>query len=255
MKHIKSLILLCVAALFVSCSDNNDVAAEPVSVTLNFSHSWEGTEVTSADFNDLKFVNENGETISITRLRYLVSDIVFTHVSGEVTNVEGYNLVDVTNDENLSYTTTNTILPGEYTATIRFGFKDEDNTSDIYQDLNVAVFNVPEMLGGGYHYMQFDGTYLNANSVESAFNYHAIRAFDMTGVDGPTDTSIEINIGSVTVSGNTQINIDMDLAEWFANPNTWDLNTLNTGLMMNYDAQVDMNENGATVFSVSSITE
>ena len=255
MKHIKSLIYVFVAALFISCSSNDDIIAEPVSVTFNFSHSWEGTEVTNADFDELKFIIESGKTISITRLRYLISDIVFTHSSGVVTNVEGYNLVDVTNAENLSYTTTNTILPGEYTATIRFGFKDEDNVSDIYQDLNVAIFNVPEMLSGGYHYMQFDGNFLDAGGNLAPFNYHAIRAFDVNGVEETTDTSIEINIGSVTVSGNTQINIDMDLAEWFANPNTWDLNTLNTGLMMNYDAQIDMNENGATVFSVTSITE
>ena len=42
----------------------------------------------------------------------------------------------------------------------------------------------------------------------------------------------------------------MNLAEWFKNPKTWDLNLLNTGLMGNYDAQRKMNENGQSVFSV-----
>ena len=78
MRNINSLSILLITTLFLGCSSNNDVVAEPTSVTFNFSHSWEDAEVTSADFNDLKFVNENGETLSITRLRYVISDIVFT---------------------------------------------------------------------------------------------------------------------------------------------------------------------------------
>jgi hypothetical protein len=42
----------------------------------------------------------------------------------------------------------------------------------------------------------------------------------------------------------------MNLAEWFKNPNTWDLNEFNTGLMGNYNAQKIMNENGQSVFSI-----
>ena len=58
-----------------------------------------------------------------------------------------------------SYTSKN-ILPGEYTrVTFRFGFSENNNIDGAYTDLNTADFNVPEFLGGGYHYMQFDGKY------------------------------------------------------------------------------------------------
>ena len=158
-----------------SCSENNDVSLDPVSITLNFSHAWGEDEVTSLDFNDIKFTNENGELLSIEGLRYLISEITLTHVSGEVTTLNEYNLVNVSTNENLSYTTTASILPGDYSnISFRFGFSNANNTDGTYQDLNTANFNVPGMLGGGYHYMQFDGKYIDNTSAESSFNYHAI---------------------------------------------------------------------------------
>lgn len=252
------LFFLFLILTFTSCSNDNDVVVNPVSITFNFSHTWQDTSVTSADFNDIKFTNENGQELSIERLRYVISDIVLTHSSGAAITLKEYNLVDVTNDENLSFTTSASILPGEYTSvTFRFGFSDDDNTDGAYADLNTANFNVPSMLGGGYHYMQFDGKYLDTNNNEAPFNYHAIRAVDNTDPNNLTfqDTSFSVSLGSVSVGNNTQINVEADLYEWFSNPNTWDLNVLNTVLMPNFDAQVLMSQNGANVFSLVNITQ
>lgn len=254
----KFLIIFCLTFLISSCSEDNDISLEPVSITLNFSHAWQDTEITNADFNDIKFTNENGEQLSIERLRYLISDIQLTHESGVIITLNVYNLVDVTNNENLSFTTTASILPGNYTSVaFRFGFSNDDNIDGAYQDLNTANFNVPGMLGGGYHYMQFDGKYLDSNNAEAPFNYHAIRAVDTTDPNNLVfqDTSFQVNIGAVTVQSNTQINVQMNLYEWFSSPNVWDLNVLNTVLMPDFDAQVLMNQNGANVFSLVSITQ
>jgi hypothetical protein len=47
----------------------------------------------------------------------------------------------------------------------------------------------------------------------------------------------------------------MNIAEWFKNPNTWDLNELNTVLMPNFEAQKMMSENGRSVFSLGDINQ
>ena len=47
----------------------------------------------------------------------------------------------------------------------------------------------------------------------------------------------------------------MNIAEWFKNPNTWDLNVLNNMLMPNFDAQVSIFENGQNVFSLKSVKQ
>ena len=48
---------------------------------------------------------------------------------------------------------------GDYKLSFVFGFTDTENVDGGYPDLNTASFNVPAMLGGGYHFMQFDGKY------------------------------------------------------------------------------------------------
>lgn len=250
------LAIICLAFVLSSCSEDNDISLEPVAITLNFSHSWDGIEITNADFNELKFTNENEQDLSIERLRYLISEISLTHESGVVTVLDEYNLVDLTNTEGLSFTTSKTILPGDYTSiTFRFGFSNEYNIDGAYPDLNTANFNVPNALGGGYHFMQFDGKYRDITSVEAPFNYHVISAIDPTNTNDPKDTSFSLNIGAATIVGNTNIQIEMDVSEWFKNPTIWNLNEYDVNLMGNYDVQLLMNQNGSSVFSLVSITQ
>ena len=47
----------------------------------------------------------------------------------------------------------------------------------------------------------------------------------------------------------------MNIAEWFKNPNTWDLNQLNTVLMPNFEAQKLISANGKSVFSLGDILQ
>jgi len=250
------LAIICLAFVLSSCSEDNDISLEPVAITLNFSHSWDGIEITNADFNELKFTNENEQDLSIERLRYLISEISLTHESGVVTVLDEYNLVDLTNTEGLSFTTSKTILPGDYTSiTFRFGFSNEYNIDGAYPDLNTANFNVPNALGGGYHFMQFDGKYRDITSVEAPFNYHVISAIDPSNTNDPKDTSFSLNIGAATIGGNTNIQIEMDVSEWFKNPTIWNLNEYDVNLMGNYDVQLLMNQNGSSVFSLVSITQ
>ncbi|MDG1509770.1 MAG: hypothetical protein P8Q53_08345 [Flavobacteriaceae bacterium] len=252
----KILAIICLAFVLSSCSEDNDISLNPVAITLNFSHSWDGIEITNADFNELKFTNENEQDLSIERLRYLISEISLTHESGVVTVLDEYNLVDLTNTKGLSFTTSETILPGDYTSvSFRFGFSNEYNIDGAYQDLNTTNFNVPAALGGGYHFMQFDGKYRDITSVEAPFNYHVISAIDPSNTNDPKDTSFSLNIGAATIGGNTNIQIEMDVSEWFKNPTIWNLNEYDINLMGNYDVQLLMNQNGSSVFSLVSITQ
>ena len=257
MNKIFPIFLLTISTLF-SCHTDNDDNVTNANITFNFMHNWNVTPVTNSDFNDLKFNNANGETLSIERLRYLISDITFIKSNGETIVIEDYNLVDVTNNENLTLLPDLLIPADTYTnVSFIFGFNNEKNIDAAYTDLNSASWNVPAMLGGGYHYMQFDGKFLNSSNTEKGFNYHAIRAVDSPGSSPtfPQDTFITVNLGSVTINSNTTFNIEMDIAEWFKNPNTWDLNILNQMLMPNSTAQIMMFENGQSVFSLTSIEQ
>lgn len=255
MKKIASIFLICL--LVFSCHEDKDDTISQASTTFKFIHNWDGTAVTNADFNTIKFTNANGEQLSIEKLRYLISKITFTTNTGEKLVLSGYNLIDVTNDSNLSFTSTTSILLGYYSnVSFTFGFDNEDNYNNNYVDLNSASWNVPEMLGGGYHYMQLEGKFIDNTSAEVGYAYHAIRAANTSAATLEFyDTFFEVDLGEVTITNNTTFNIKMNIAEWFKTPNTWNLNVLNNMLMPNYDAQIMMYENGQNVFNLESITQ
>ncbi|MGB0879852.1 MAG: MbnP family protein [Polaribacter sp.] len=253
MKKVAGLLLILIA--FSSCEEKDCcVNLEPVTATIKFTHNWDGTAITSSDFNQFKFTNAHGETLSIERLRYLVSNIYLGNSENQ--NNKVYHLVNIGENSGLEFTLENIPL-GTHQLKFTFGFTDADNTDGIYQDLNSASFNVPGMLGGGYHYMQFDGKYLDTNNAEANFNYHVIRAVDRTDPDNLIfeDTSFLVDLGNITLTDDATIEIKMNVAEWFKNPNTWNLNELNTVLMPNFEAQKMMSANGKSVFSLGEVSQ
>jgi hypothetical protein len=235
--------------IFAACTQEKECCLQPeqFEITLNFTHNWDRLEFTKQNFNELKFTNANGERLSIEKLQYLISNI-------SLLDAKNHHLIDVGENTGTSISILN-LTEGSYVLSFRFGFSDEDNTDGVYPDLNSVSFNVPEMLGGGYHFMQFDGKYLDTNTEESGFNYHTIRAVDRTDPNNLEfkDTSFEVNLGTIKITNTTEIEIEVNLAEWFKNPNTWNLNELNTVLMPNFEAQKMMSANGKSVFSLGAI--
>jgi hypothetical protein len=251
MKFLKALIVILV---FVSCTKSEIEVSEKVNI--NFSHNWGGTAVAKPDFNTIKFTNSNGEKLSIVRFRYLISNITLTNSENQKTVIKSRQLINLGEETGLSLTSDTAIPQGTYKLSFTFGLNVAGNLDGEYQDLNSVSFNVPTMLGGGYHFMQFDGKFNGTNSLVNNFNYHVIRAIDRVDPANLVfqDTSFEVNLGDVVIGNSGVIEIKMDISEWFKNPNLWDLNTLNSMLMPNFDAQVLMSANGKSVFSLGAVT-
>ena len=137
-----------------------------------------------------------------------------------------------------------------------FGFNNDANYNNNYPDLNAASWSVPGTLGGGYHFMQLEGKFIDHTTTETGYAFHAIRAVDNTD---PAlrfeNTFFEVDLGAVTITDNANFEINMNIAEWFKTPNTWDLNVLNNMLMSNFNAQIMLFQNGQNVFSLNSINQ
>lgn len=228
-------------------------------VTFSFTHNYDGTPVTASDFNSIKYTNKFGNQHSITKLIYLISDVRLYKSNGDSVMLDGYNYIDLTNTSTLTYPAPKQVEEGTYTGiSFIFGFDEQDNVSGAYADLNTASWNWPSMLGGGYHFMQFEGKYIDTAAAQVGFAYHMGTARHITA----TDTTFEANHfkadlpgSGFTLSNNATIEIKMNLAEWFKNPNTWDLNQYHSMLMPNYTAQLLMNDNGRSVFALGTITQ
>ena len=250
------LIYTTIILSFLSIQCHKDDDPLKTAVSFDFKHYWNTTPVASADFNTLQYTNANGELLSIEKLRYLISNITFHKEGQSPIVIEGYKLINVQTTENNSFLLEAEIPAGNYNnLSFTFGFDDEHNIDGIYTDLNTASWNVPTMLGGGYHFMQLEGKFINNLGVETGYQYHAIRAANNIDPENLIlqDTSFTVNLGSVTVTENTTIPVQMNIAEWFVNPNQWDLNAQHTMLMPNFDAQIAMYENGQNVFSLTSV--
>ncbi|MGC6480039.1 MAG: MbnP family protein [Flavobacteriaceae bacterium] len=242
------------SVLLYSCSNTTE---ETTTIQLQWQHSWDQQNVSHADLETTEFQTAHGEYITISRLRYLISRIVLVHSNGEEYAVENpYFLVDISQPETLQISLGNDLPMGTYSAlNFTFGFMDADNLDGEYPTLNTANWNVPMMLGGGYHYLQLEGEFRSVNDQPQPFNYHMIRAADRTDPDNLIlqETAFRVSLGEFEVSEDATLQVDMQLNEWFQNPYLWDLNQWNTMLMPNFNAQLKMKENGSNVFQYPSL--
>ena len=258
MKFLRLTLITLFIATITSCNTDDDSGdvVQNSDVTVSFTQNFDGTAIRTSSFNSTEFINANGDVMTFTRLRYLITDVEFTAANGAVVSpAQDYLLVNSSEGTGLSFNSM--MLPqGTYTLTMRFGFTETENTSNAYTDLNSASWNVPDPMGGGYHYQQLDGQFINSAGIQSPFNFHTISAPTdaMTPMVTREDTSIAINLGTVTISSNnTNIEVKANIAEWFKNPTTWNLNELNTGLMGNNMAQLLMEANGQDVFTLGAV--
>ena len=248
MKNLKLFLIAIIIITMNSCDDDDPVATSG-NILFDFTHNWDGDNVTADDFNIIQFTNADGDTMSVSKLRYLISNIILHKTDGSTIPIDGYILVDLSTQSTFAFVYN---IPFDtYTSiSFTFGFDADDNIDGFYNDLNSALWNWPEMLGGGYHFMQLEGKYLNG-VVENPFAYHMGTARLSPGAFEANH--FEVFINGFTNTSDTSIEIKMNIAEWFKNPYTWDLETYNIDLMMNYDAQILMNQNGNSVFSLGEV--
>ncbi len=232
---------------------------------VRFRHEVNGKEL---EFNDRDYVSAEGDTFRITRLRYLVSELILHRSGASDVRFDAHHLVRIAPNNSLTYVNgpdnpsftwapSGEVPKGTYEGiSLNFGLDDGDNRSGAYGDLNQANWGWPEMLGGGYHFLQFEGTYDSAGTAEPVFNMHMGRARDTSG----SNTSYLNNHfhlewdKNFTVDGSDQtLTFSMDLGKWFAPPppsmepgngKLWDLEKRPKAVMPDYASQRVLNANG-----------
>lgn len=220
-------------------------------ILVNFTFNFDGVPVSLANLNQFNYVTQDNDTISIAKIRYLISDLSLYKSNGDSVHLDDYQLVDLSIPTSMSFTTGEVDLGAYASVGFKWGFDSVDNQGN-YVDLNSTSWNWPAMIGGGYHFMQFDGQYLN-NGTPSPFNFHNGTASN-GGVH--EDNHAEIRLAGIALNQEyVSLEIRMNIAEWFKNPHTWDLNVYNTMLMPNYTAQKLMHDQVYSVFSLGTISQ
>jgi len=247
--------------LFWSCQDNNseleaiDASDTLASINLHLDHMVDGQGLV---FNDIRYQNAAGNQYSVMTLKYYISDLVLNSFDGKQVKIDTFHYRDIEFPET-GIMKVEGIPPGEYTS-IGFIFgldsvKNETGALPPTQANNNMEWPIP--MGGGYHYMKFEGRYLDQDSKVQSFNTHMGRLQTMPPESKLYENFFYVQLPNSTVSiepdDQWEIQVLMNLNQWYQDPVIYDINQFGPAIMGNQDAQKILQENGKNAFSLGYI--
>ena len=234
------LLALLLAAALTGCGDD-EVGAGTVSVRLE--HRVDADELS---FDQVLYTNAAGNRYSVSKLEYILTGITLESADGSFFELAGQHYRNAAAKG--TGRMVNRSVPAATYSALRFTFGVTGNTPGTLP--NQAHFDnmawPAAMGGGGYHYMKLEGMYEDEGD-EGGFAVH-------TGPAGGADFTFDVSLPLVlTVAQDAwEIQVVMNLGEWFANPNLYNFVGLG-GIMGNADLQGQLQANGATVFALGSV--
>ena len=235
------LTLTVIGLVFTSCEKDKPIATD---ITINFTHTVDGSDLIT---NSMIYTNEAGEDYDVQTLKYLISDITLHAENGSSLQLDDVHFVDNSIEATLSFTYNN-VPNNNYTSiSYQIGLDTLKNNTNYYvQESFHATMVWPDMMGGGYHYMKLEGAYINDTT---KYNTHTGGTM---GMDYSFNNIDDISLIVTDDLGNVDVNINMEINNWYQTPNQIEFSTYGMGIMMNMMMQMNIQMNGITdVFSVT----
>ncbi|MDR2972108.1 MAG: hypothetical protein LBU83_09305 [Bacteroidales bacterium] len=248
------LFLITVTILITASCNKNESEPEKGIIEIHFTHSVDGKPV---QFDQLIYTNTAGNQFMITDIKYFISRLIFINEEGKsvvITQDEGIHYVDCDLGKTLRWKI-GTMPDGNYTAiSFVFGLDEEDNISNRFVNPPESNFSWPNYMGGGYHYMQINGRFLNKEGKITNMNIHTGIGQIYNGNNEVTEfvqNFFTVNLPvkfSINEDNTTILTIDMEILRWFDTPNVYNFDEYGTAIMQNQHAQQMLKENGGNVF-------
>lgn len=248
--------------LLMSCQKDEEIILDDLNgddpeiekVTVNF-HLHQKIDGDELELNDQIYATPFGNVYEVTRLRYILSEFTFRTLEGQLVKFDDFfHFIDVENENHQSFTLE---IPKRNYNRIQFifGLKGENNQSGIHPTLNAAGWSWPDPIGGGYHFMQLDGFFVDDQSEDETYNIHLGNSFSEPDQQGLSENYQPFSFDRelyLEITGNevVHVHITMHINNWYKTPNEIDLNDYSGGIMGNHNAQVTFHENGHDVFSL-----
>ncbi len=229
--------LFPVLILFTSClKDKGEVCTN---LDIAISHKVDNQ---SLQYNMYNYTNAAGNPYEVTALRYYLSNFVFHNSDGSQYADNGIYYVDA-NDVSTTIIQIAKLPVGNYNGvSFTLGLTPAQNITNSLP--NTTVNNNmawPDQMGGGYHFMKFEGHFTSGSGQTDGFAIHL--GTDVALVNIHLDQLFEAK------DQTTNLNLNMNLNQWFTNPTTLDLDSLSY-TMGNESGMALVAANGADVFSI-----
>ncbi len=262
--------ILSIAIFFVSCKPDDDPEPKPEAGKLifKFDHLVDGVTV---QFDTMLYTNAAQNEYQINEIQYFISDVILHKSDGESVLIDAWkdiNYVDVDIPSTLTWNVYDDIPTGSYDSiSFTFGIPGPKNIPHIFVNPPERYMWWPEFLGGtngGYHYMKLNGKWLNDTNYLNSFDIHIgvgqIYAGGVVHVDNITEFvqnhfNVSLPGSSFTIARDEtrEIQIVMNIENWFQTPNIYDHDYWKGYIMQNQDALEHIVENGHDVFSIGYI--
>ncbi|TND10041.1 MAG: hypothetical protein FD123_723 [Bacteroidetes bacterium] len=215
--------LLAGAFVFSSCKKENpqpgdDGTPATGSLTVSLSTNVNGQPLV---LGTQTYLNEAGDSFTVSMFRYYLTNIVLYRPDGSTyVEPESYRLISESQPGSLTFSI-NGVPPGDYSS-MRFMIG-VDSTRNVSGAQTGALDPANGMFwtwSTGYIHAKFEGT-----SPSSPGAGHMV-AFHVGGFNGPhhgirgVSTSFGTARASVSTTSTPTVFFDVNLAEWFKNPNT-----------------------------------
>lgn len=236
-------VLTFIVWFIVSCNkDSNDepAPAAPVKgLSINLKFNVDGASLV---YDSILYQNAAGNPYSVSRLQFYLSDFEFVNSAGTTISIDTTIYVDARNAVN-----TRLRFPdfpfGDYIAfKFNIGVDPAHNvTGGLPNTLENTNMAWPDFMGGGYHFMKFEGDYRD-QSVSYGYAMHL----------GTNDFLVhEMLLLPFTINSNNYIvDLSMNLNEWFEHPMIYDFNVDGNYSMADSAAMTKLTINGVDVFSL-----
>lgn len=235
---------LLLSLLIISCKTEENTNPNTVELNFKFSHLVDAAPV---QLDQLIYKNALDQDFSIKTVKYFISEMKLYKADNTVIIFPDIYYVDIRTPETLNYTFSQKISTGDYTGiSFVYGLTPEENITGRFPEPPESLMEWPIPMGGGYHYAKIEGQYITADNY---FNFHSGM------LDGTAyEIHVDLKNQPFTVSGSSlNLDLKMEIQNWFTNPTDWDFAFWGGGIMGNPDAQKTVQENGVDVFTFAVI--
>ncbi len=259
---MKYFIVIFSVLAFFSCKhkDPDPTPDATGKLVFKFTHNVDNQTMVTDSF---KYLNAAGNQYQISELQYFISDVILNKADGGTIQLDGndwIHYVDTDIPSTLTWNISKSILATSFNSiSFTFGINDSKNQSYMFPNPPERDMFWPDYLGGGYHYLKFNGKYKDTASLTKTFNYHLGRGqiYDTSGnITGfiANEFNVTIPASSFILSKDEtkEIQIVMNIEFWFK-PYIFDFNVIGGSIMQNQSAMLLGKLNGPGVFSIGYI--